>query len=51
LINNKKTKNPEKHIKEVLKSLNLVVWSEKEVYNFMMYCKKNIDKHFEYKNK
>ena len=50
LINNKKVKNPEKHIKEVLKSLNLEVWSEKEVYEFMMYCKKNIDEHFEYKN-
>jgi hypothetical protein len=51
LINNKKIKNPERHIEEVLKSLDLVVWSEKEVYDFMMYCKKNIDKHFEYKNK
>ena len=51
LINNKKIKNPEKHIKEVLKSLNLKAWSEKEVYEFMMYCKKNIDEHFEYKNK
>ena len=49
LINNKGVKNPEKHIKEVLKSLNLKAWSEKEVYDFMMYCKKNIDKHFEYK--
>ncbi len=48
LINNKKIKNPEKHIKEVLKSLSLRVWSEKEVYKFFMYCKKNIDKHFEY---
>lgn len=51
LINNKGTKNPEKHIKGILESLNLKVWSEKEVYNFMMYCKKNIDEHFEYKNK
>lgn len=48
-IDNKEIKNPEKHIKEVLKSLNLKVWSEKEVYDFMMYCKKNIDEHFEYK--
>ena len=51
LINNKRIKNPEKHIKEILKSLNLKAWSEKEVYNFMMYCKKNIDEHFEHKNK
>jgi hypothetical protein len=51
LINSKVIKNPEKHIKEVLKSLDLKVWSEKEVYDFMMYCKKNIDEHFEYKNK
>ncbi|MFH1968611.1 MAG: hypothetical protein ABIJ84_04450 [bacterium] len=51
LINNKAIKNPEKHIKEVLKSLDLQVWSEKEVYDFMMYCKKNIDEHFDYKNK
>jgi len=51
LINNKGIKNPEKHIKDVLKSLNLKAWSEKEVYEFMMYCKKNIDEHFEYKNK
>jgi len=36
-------------IKKVLKLLNLIVWSEKEVYEFMMYCKKNIDEHFEYK--
>lgn len=50
-INNKKIKNPEQHIKEVLKLLGLTVWSEKEVYEFMMYCKKNIDEHFEYKNK
>lgn len=49
LINGKGVKNPEKHIKEVLKSLNLKAWSEKEVYEFMMYCKKNIDEHFEYK--
>lgn len=49
LINNKVIKNPEKHIKEVLKSLNLKAWSEKEVYDFMMWCKKNIDEHFEYK--
>jgi len=49
LINNRKIKNPEEHIKEVLKSLNLKAWSEKEVYEFMMYCKKNIDEHFEYK--
>jgi len=51
LINNKKVKNPEKHIEEVLKSLSLKAWSEKEVYDFMMYCKKNIDEHFDYKNK
>ncbi len=51
LINNKRRKNPEKHIKEILKSLNLKAWSEKEVYQFMMWCKKNIDEHFEYKNK
>ena len=51
LINGKGVKNPEKHIKEVLKSLNLKAWSEKEVYAFMMYCKKNIDEHFNYKNK
>ncbi len=51
LINNKKVKNPEKHIEDVLKSLSLKVWSEKEVYDFMMYCKKNIDEHFDYKNK
>jgi len=51
LINNKKVKNPEKHIEDVLKSLSLKMWSEKEVYDFMMYCKKNIDKHFDYKNK
>ena len=49
-INGKGIKNPEKHIKEVLKSLNLTAWSEEEVYDFMMYCKKNIDEHFEYKN-
>jgi len=48
LINNKGVKNPEKHIKDVLKSLDLRVWSEKEVYDFFMYCKKNIDEHFEY---
>jgi len=47
LINSKGIRNPEKHIKEVLKSLDLKAWSEKEVYNFMMYCKKNIDEHFE----
>jgi len=51
LINNKGIKNPEEHIKEVLESLSLNAWSEKEVYEFMMYCKKNIDEHFEYKNK
>lgn len=51
LINNKGIKNPEKHIKGVLKLLNLKAWSEKEVYEFMMWCTKNIDEHFEYKNK
>lgn len=47
-INGSKIKNPEKHVEEVLKSLNLKVWSEKQVWDFMMYCKSHIDEHFEY---
>jgi len=43
--------NPEKQIKEILDRLKLKVWSEKEVYNFMMHCNKNIDEHFEYEEK
>jgi hypothetical protein len=39
-------KNPEAYIEKTLKSLGMKVWSEKEVYNFLMYCNKNIDKHF-----
>ena len=48
MINNKAVKNPERHIKEVLESLNLKVWSEKEVYDFLMWCKRKIDKPFSF---
>lgn len=43
---NKSIKNPQAHIKKVLKSLGLKVWSEKEVYDFLMFCNKKIDNSF-----
>ncbi|UZE92971.1 MAG: hypothetical protein IB617_02320 [Candidatus Nealsonbacteria bacterium] len=45
-INNKLIRKPEEYIMKVLKSLNLKIWSEKEVYDFLMFCKKKIDKTF-----
>ncbi len=45
-IGNKAIKNPEKHVKKILESLGLKVWSEKEVYDFLMWGNKKIDKHF-----
>ena len=45
-IKNKSVKDPEKYIENVLESLDLKVWSEKEVYDFLMFCNKNIDKSF-----
>ncbi len=45
-IKNKKIVNPEKYILDILNSLNLKVWSEKEVIKFFMFCKKRIDKPF-----
>lgn len=47
-INNKTTKNPKNHIKKILEYLELKVWSEKEVYNFLMWCNKKIDKRFSF---
>jgi hypothetical protein len=38
-------KNPEKQILKVLRSLNLNVWSEKEVVDFFLACRKT-DRHF-----
>lgn len=45
-IENKTIKNPEKHMQKVLKSLDLKVWSEREVYDFLMFCNQKIDQPF-----
>lgn len=45
-VGGKSIKDPEAHVKRVLKSLELGIWSEKEVYDFLMFCNQNIDEHF-----
>lgn len=39
-------KDPEAHVERILKSLELEIWSEKENYDFLMFCNQKIDKHF-----
>jgi len=45
-IENRLTKNPEEHIRRVLKSLGLEVWSEKEFCDFLEWGNEKIDRHF-----
>ena len=47
-ISSNSIKNPEAHIKKILKALGLKVWTEKETYDFLMFCNKNIDEHFKF---
>lgn len=47
-INNNSIKDPGAHIKKILKGLGLKVWSEKETYDFLMFCNKKIDEHFKF---
>jgi len=45
-IRKRSIRNPEEYVKQILKLLGLKIWSEKEVYEFLMFCNRKIDKHF-----
>jgi adenylate cyclase class IV len=46
-VNNKRgIKNPEKHIENILKSLGLKIWSDKEFLNFLIFLDEKIDSRF-----
>jgi adenylate cyclase class IV len=46
-IGSKSIKEPEAYVQKILESLGLKIWSEREVYDFLMFCNKEIDEHFE----
>lgn len=45
-VGGKSIKGPEAQVERILKFLELEIWSEKEVYDFLMFCNQNIDEHF-----
>ncbi|PIS14511.1 hypothetical protein COT64_02200 [Candidatus Shapirobacteria bacterium CG09_land_8_20_14_0_10_39_12] len=46
LMGERKKENPEEYVLKILKSLGLKIWSENQVYDFLMFCNNEIDEHF-----